>query len=107
MSFSRLDPKPDPRYESKYRQQVEREEELGKKKKDLSDRRSVEKRKSAPKGRRKAEERLGGKDEQRLGRKDEEQLGRKDDERKSGGRGREETYDLRQALDKRRNDRDE
>ncbi|XP_012945616.1 serine/arginine repetitive matrix protein 1 [Aplysia californica] len=86
----RLDPRPDPRYESKFRQQVEREEGLGKRRKD-GDRRSVEDRKAGPDGRR----------------KEEDQFGRKDDGRKSGGRGRGDTYDLRQALEKRRSDRED
>ncbi|KAH9488259.1 hypothetical protein Btru_063872 [Bulinus truncatus] len=76
----RLDPKPDPRYESKFREQLEREEEL--------------------RNRRRVDEELGLTDK-RADRAD--LFDNRRGDRNERGKG--EMYDLRQALDRRRNDR--
>jgi len=89
----RLDPKPDPRYESKYRQQIEREEVLVKRKKE-GDTRNVE---SERKSSHSSKER----------RKSKEQLAKKEEDRKANAIRKREVHDLRQALEKRRNDREE
>ena len=88
-----MDPKPDPRYESKYRQQIEREEVLVKRKKE-GDTRNVE---SERKSSHSSKER----------RKSKEQLAKKEEDRKANAIRKREVHDLRQALEKRRNDREE
>ena len=92
MCPNRLDPKPDPRYESKFRQQVEKEEEHVKRKRD-GDSRSVESRKSSYEKKR-GEERFGGRKEEQFS-------------SKSKGKSVGDIADLRQALDRRRSDREE
>ncbi|XP_059162375.1 serine/arginine repetitive matrix protein 1-like isoform X2 [Physella acuta] len=79
----RLDPRPDPRYESKFREQLEREE--GKKRRDTDQTGTTEKRVN------KSENREAKRTEDRRGERNE--------------RGKPEPYDLRQALERRRNDR--
>ncbi|CAG5122636.1 unnamed protein product, partial [Candidula unifasciata] len=88
----RLDPRPDPRYESRFHQPKEKDDEFrsvkrrdGEKKKEFDDRRgSVDIR----------------------GRK-EYVSDRKWEDEKREERGKEETYDLRQALERRRSDKEE
>uniref|UniRef100_A0A0B6ZWZ6 Btz domain-containing protein n=2 Tax=Arion vulgaris TaxID=1028688 RepID=A0A0B6ZWZ6_9EUPU len=87
----RLVPRPDPRYETKFRQQIEREEELGRVKRNEEKKRGVEDKRSSTSSR-------GVKGDFR---------DRRVEEDKKGDRVKEETYDLRQALERRRSDREE
>ncbi|CAL1544700.1 unnamed protein product [Lymnaea stagnalis] len=78
----RLDPRPDPRYESKFREQLEREEEI------------------VNRGKRQHDKVVGSMDKKGI--KNQTRDGKHG---KRNDRGKEEPYDLRQALERRRSDR--